>query len=133
MKITKIETVCGVASSPGLLLCRIHTDNGLIGSGETYYIPTAVAAIIHDWMAKRLIGADALNTEGHWRFLYERATNFGARGAELRAISALDLALWDIKGQVAGMPVWQLLGGKSQDGVRIYNSTGYGRDRKSVV
>jgi len=130
MKITKIETVCGVPSSPGLLLCRIHTDSGLVGSGETYYIPTAVAAIIHDWMGQRLIGADALNTEGHWRFLYERATNFGARGAELRAISALDLALWDIKGQAANMPVWQLLGGKSQDGVRIYNSIGYGRNVK---
>ncbi|MEO6907764.1 MAG: mandelate racemase/muconate lactonizing enzyme family protein [Abditibacteriaceae bacterium] len=130
MKITKIETVCGTPSISGLLLCRIYTDSGLIGSGETYYIPTAVAAIIHDWMAQRLIGADALNTEGHWRFLYERATNFGARGAELRALSAIDLALWDIKGQAAGMPVWQLLGGKSQEGVRIYSSIGYGRDVK---
>ncbi len=124
MKITRIETV---AQPSGLLLCRIHTADGLIGCGETHYIPTAVAAVIHDWMAPRLLGADALAIEGHWRFLYERAANFGARGAELRALSAIDLALWDIKGQACGQPVWQLLGGRVQDGVRIYNSTGYGR------
>jgi L-alanine-DL-glutamate epimerase-like enolase superfamily enzyme len=130
MKITKIETATGAPGIAGLLLCRIHTDAGLIGNGESYYIPSAVAAIIHDWIAPRLLGNDALETEGHWRFLYERATNFGARGAELRAISAIDLALWDIKGQAANMPVWQLLGGRSQDGVQIYNSIGYGRNYK---
>ena len=124
MKITRIETTEPAA---GLLACRIHTDAGLVGCGESYYIPSAVAAVIHDWMAPRLLGADALATEGHWRFLYERATNFGARGTELRALSALDLALWDLKGQACNQPVWQLLGGRTQDGVRIYHSTGYGR------
>lgn len=127
MKIAKIETTVS-PQVPGLLLCRIHTDDGLIGCGETYYIPHAAAAVIHDWMAQRLLGADALATEGHWRFLYERSANFGARGAELRALSALDLALWDIKGKASGMPVWQLLGGATQDGVRIYSSIGYGRN-----
>jgi galactonate dehydratase len=127
MKITRIETV---THPSGLLLCRIHTDDGPVGCGETHYIPTAVAAVIHDWMAPRLLGADALAIEGHWRFLYERAANFGARGAELRALSAIDLALWDIKGRACGLPVWQLLGGRAQDGVRIYNSTGYGRGQQ---
>nr|MBP9913371.1 hypothetical protein [Opitutaceae bacterium] len=126
MKITRIETT---QQGQGLLLCRIHTAEGVVGCGESYYIPGAVAAVIHDWMAQRLLGADALEIEGHWRFLYERAMNFGGRGAELRALSAIDLALWDIKGKVCNMPVWQLLGGKTQDGVRIYNSTGYGRNQ----
>lgn len=125
-RITRIETTT-TPRLPGLLLARVHTDEGIVGSGESYYIPRAVAAIIHDWMAPRLIGSDALNTEGHYRFLYERATNFGARGAELRAISAIDLALWDIKAQLAGMPLWQLLGGRVQEGVRIYSSIGYGK------
>lgn len=123
MKITRIDTT----EQGGLLLCRVHTAEGVTGCGESYYIPGAIAAVIHDWMAQRLLGADALQTEGHWRFLYERAMNFGGRGAELRALSALDLALWDIKGQVCGQPVWQLLGGHTQDGVRVYHSTGYGR------
>jgi len=126
MKITRIETSYA-DSKAGLLMCRVHTDEGLVGCGESFYIASSVAAIIHDWMAPRLIGANPLDIEGHWRFLYERAANFGARGAELRALSAIDLALWDIMGQAANMPVWQLLGGRTQDGVRIYNSIGYGK------
>ena len=103
MKITRIETT---QQGQLLLLCRIHTAEGVVGCGESYYIPGAVAAVIHDWMAQRLLGADALEIEGHWRFLYERAMNFGGRGAELRALSAIDLALWDIKGKVCILPVW---------------------------
>jgi L-alanine-DL-glutamate epimerase-like enolase superfamily enzyme len=86
--------------------------------------------LIHDWMGRRLLGADPLSIEHHWRFLYERASAFGARGAEMRAISAIDLALWDLLGQACNRPVWQLLGGKARDKVRVYNSSGgpsYGR------
>jgi len=125
MKITRIETA-RTPDGQGLLACRVFTDEGLVGHGETYSQPGAVEAIIHDWMMPRLLGADALNIEGHWRFLYERAANIGARGAELRAISAIDVALWDLKGKAAGMPVWQLLGGRAQDSVRVYSSIGYG-------
>lgn len=124
MKITRIETAHNPGS--GLLYCRVYTDAGIVGCGETWYIPSAVEAIIHDWMCQRLIGADPFDIEGHWRFLYERAANFGARGAELRALSTIDLALWDIKGQALGVPIWQLLGGKCQNGVRTYHSIGYG-------
>jgi len=124
LTITKIETAIAYDIMPGLLLLRIHTDAGYTGCGETYYAPHAVAAMLHDWMARRLLGADALAIEGHWRFLYERATNFGSRGCELRAISAIDLALWDILGQVCQQPVWQLLGGRTQASIRVYNSSG---------
>ncbi|MEX0745944.1 MAG: mandelate racemase/muconate lactonizing enzyme family protein [Phycisphaeraceae bacterium] len=124
MKITRIETASGCRLSSSLAICRIYTDEGIVGMGESYYIPSAVAAVIHDWMAPRLLGASPMNIEGHWRFLYERAANFGSRGAELRALSALDLALWDIKGKALIVPVWQLLGGRTQTGVRIYNSSG---------
>ena len=124
IKITKIETSIPAHVMPGLLALRVYTDAGFIGCGETYYAPHAVAAMIHDWMARRLLGADALQIERHFRFLYERATNFGARGTELRAISALDLALWDILGQVTEQPVWQLLGGCTRDAIPIYNSSG---------
>ena len=130
IRITALETVIPEQVMPGLLLLRIHTDAGLIGHGETYYAPHGVAALIHDWMGRRLLGADPLSIEHHWRFLYERASAFGARGAEMRAISALDLALWDILGQACNQPVWQLLGGKARDKVRVYNSSGgpsYGR------
>lgn len=124
MQITKIETSIADSIMPGLLLVRIHTSEGLVGCGETYYAPHAVAAMIHDWMSHYLIGKNPLDIEAHWRFLYERSTNFGSRGTELRAISAIDLALWDIFGRATSQPVWQLLGGCVQESIRTYNSCG---------
>ena len=129
-RITALETAIPHDVMPGLLALRIHTDAGtvggtpVIGHGETYYVPTAAAAVIHDFMAPRLLGGDARAIESHWRFLYERMTAFGGTGAELRALSAVDLALWDIAGQLAELPVWRLLGGPVRDAVPVYNSCG---------
>ncbi len=69
-RITSIETAIPSGIMPNILLVRIHTDDGLVGCGETYYTPHAIASLIHDWMAERLLGADALAIESHWRFLY---------------------------------------------------------------
>lgn len=140
-RITALETVIPHDVMPGLMALRVHTDAGtvdgvpVVGHGETYYIPTAAAAVIHDFMAPRLLGADALAIESHWRFLYERMTAFGGTGAELRALSAVDLALWDIAGQLASRPVWRLLGGPVRDAVPVYNSCGgpfYGRSNRKT-
>lgn len=131
VRITAIETAIPAEVMPGLLLLRVHTDAGVVGHGETYYAPHAVTALIHDWMARRLVGQDALAIESHWRFLYERCANFGVRGAELRAISAIDLALWDVLGQICGQPIYRLLGGPVRSRVPVYNSCGnpsYGRN-----
>lgn len=123
-RITSIETVIPRGIMSNLLLVRVHTDDGLIGCGETYYTPHAIAALIHDWMAARLIGADALAIESHWRWLYERCTPFGHPGAEMRALSAIDLALWDILGQATGQPVYRLLGGPVRESIPVYNTCG---------
>lgn len=129
-RITRVETLIPTERMPGLMMLRLHTDAGtvggdpVIGHGETYYIPEAAAAVLHDWMARRLLGADAAAIESHWRFLYERITAFGGTGAELRALSAVDLALWDILGQLTERPVWRLLGGPVRDRVPVYNSCG---------
>lgn len=123
-KITAIETAIPADIMPNLLLVRIHTDEGWIGCGETYYTPHAIEALIHDWMAERLLGADALVIESHWRFLYERCTAFGYPGAELRALSALDVALWDILGQASNQPVYQILGGAVRERIPVYNTCG---------
>ncbi len=138
-RIVQLETVIPHDVMPGLLALRIHTDAGsvggvpVIGHGETYYIPTAAAAVIHDFFAPRLLGSDATAIESHWRFLYERMTAFGGTGAELRALSAVDLALWDISGQLLNAPVWKLLGGPVRDTIPVYNSSGgpfYGRSNR---
>jgi galactonate dehydratase len=123
-KITAVETTIPVGIMPHLILLRIHTEDGLIGCGETYYTPHAIEALVHDWMAERLLGAEATDIEGHWRFLYERCSAFGTPGAEMRALSAVDVALWDVLGQLCGQPVWKLLGGAAQERVRIYNTCG---------
>jgi L-alanine-DL-glutamate epimerase-like enolase superfamily enzyme len=136
VRITAIETVIPAEFMSSLLLLRVHTDAGVLGAGETYYAPHAVAALIHNWMAHRLLGADALAIESHWRFFYERFANFGVRGAELRAISAVDLALWDVLGQLCNQPIYRLLGGPVRERVRVYNSCGhpnYGRQPSSGV
>ena len=124
IKITKIETVVPDDIMGNIVLLRIHTNKGIIGHGESYYTPHAVASTIHDWMSRRLLDQNPLNIESHWRFLFERTSSFGGRGTELRALSAIDLALWDILGQYCGVPIWQLLGGKSRDEVPLYNSSG---------
>ncbi len=123
-RITAIETAIPSSIMPNLALVRIHTEDGFIGCGETYYTPHAIASLIHDWMAERLLGADALAIESHWRFLYERCTPFGHPGAELRALSALDLALWDILGQACNQPVYRLLGGPVRESIPVYNTCG---------
>ena len=123
VKITSVETA-RVDTFSELVLCRIHTDQGIIGNGEGFYIPEAVESVIHYWAHKRLIGADALAIESHWRFLYERSANIGVRGAEIRALSAIDLALWDILGQVCNQPIYRLLGGPVREKIRVYNSCG---------
>lgn len=137
-RITKIETAIAHEIMPGLMMLRIHTDaknadgTPVIGHGETYYLPQAAAAVIHDWMSQRLLGSDATAIESHWRFLYGRCMAFGGTGAELRALSAIDLALWDILGQLLERPVWKLLGGPVRDAVPVYNSCGgpfYGAKR----
>jgi len=135
-RITAIETLIPHDRMAGLVLLRLHTDAGTVsgmpvmGHGESYYLPHAVAAVLHDWMSRRLLGADALAIESHWRFLYERCASFGGTGAEMRAMSAIDLALWDILGQLLQQPVWRLLGGPVRDRIPVYNSSGgpsYGR------
>ena len=143
MRITKVETIWFEAQPaavwqkqhpnerqalPNNLWVRIHTDTGLSGLGETYYLPRAVAAIIHDVYAPLLIGRDPCDIENHWQNMYALSSFCGAMGAEMRAISALDVALWDLVGQSAGLPIYTLLGGRSRDRVRIYNTcVGFGK------
>jgi L-alanine-DL-glutamate epimerase-like enolase superfamily enzyme len=121
MKITKIETIWCDTLLPTSWV-RIHTDDGLIGLGETYYIPRAVSAVIHDMFAKILLGRNPLDIENHWQNMFSMVNFFGFAGSEMRAISAVDVALWDIAGQYTGQPIYNLLGGRNRDQIMIYNT-----------
>jgi L-alanine-DL-glutamate epimerase-like enolase superfamily enzyme len=121
MKLTRIETI-HLAEHATLLFVRLHTDEGLVGYGETKYAPEALRGFIHDYAAPLLLGTDPLAIDRHWRALYEYGARCGVLGVEMRALSALDIALWDILGQSAGMPIYQMLGGASHDRMPVYNT-----------
>jgi L-alanine-DL-glutamate epimerase-like enolase superfamily enzyme len=121
MKIEKLETVWFDAQ-PNTMWLRIHTDEGLIGLGETYYAPRAVSALIHDVLASLLIGRSAFDIESHWTNMFATVNFFGFAGTETRAISAVDIALWDLLGQYTGQPIYNLLGGRVRDHIAVYNT-----------
>lgn len=121
MKITRIETIW-IDAQPNTLWVRLHTSDGLIGLGETFYAPRAVSALIHDVFANLLIGRSAYDIENHWSNLFSTVNFFGFAGSEMRAISAIDVALWDLLGQHTGQPIYNLLGGRSRERIQIYNT-----------
>src|ERR1700761_6750879 len=115
MKITKVQPLL----VDRFLLVRIETDEGIIGIGEsgTWGQLEASAASITKY-AEYLVGKDPRPIEHHWNVML-RANHFTG-GAITGAVSAIDIALWDIKGKFHGVPVYELLGGKMRHKARIY-------------
>ena len=128
MKITKIDVVQVETSDPiwRPIICRIYTDEGIYGDGEAalaYGIASPAAfGMVRD-LAKLIIGMDPLKNEVIWDKLYKE-TFWGQNGGPVvfSGISALDIALWDIKGKYFNVPVHVLLGGKKRDNIRCYAS-----------
>lgn len=120
MKITDARVI---VSCPGrnFVTLKITTDEGVYGIGDATLNgrELAVVAYLEEHVAPCLIGRDPLATEDTWQFLYRGA--YWRRGpVTMTAIAAVDTALWDIKAKVAGMPLYQLLGGRSRNGVLVY-------------
>jgi galactonate dehydratase len=128
MKITAVETIFlprGVTVHVGAiqyLWVRIHTDEGLIGLGETYPNAEAEAAVVHNKLATVLLGRDPGSIDRLWADMFLGVSYAGWAGAEMRAISAVDIALWDLLGKATNQPVYKLLGGASRESIRIYNT-----------
>ena len=132
MKIIAIETIVPgeLSQLPALVFVRIHTDDGLVGCGETYYTPRAVSVYIHEFLAPLVMGMDVSAPEAIWETVYSAAARFGGKGLELRALSAVDIAAWDLVAQAAEMPLYKVLGGPVRATVPTYNTCGgstYGR------
>jgi galactonate dehydratase len=127
MKITRVETV----PVDRYLFVRVHTDAGIVGLGEsgTWGYLEASEKVVEKF-AHYLVGEDPLRIEHHWQYMY-RSSHF--RGAAIMgALSAIDIALWDIAGKHFGVPVYQLLGGKTRDKCRVYYHV-FGRTREQLV
>ncbi len=127
MKITAIDTIF----VDRYLFVQVHTDAGITGLGESGawgYLEASAAAV--ETFKRYLIGQDPLRIEHHWQYMY-RWSHF--RGAAIMgAISAIDIALWDIAGKHFGVPVYQLLGGKTRDKARVYYHV-FGETREELV
>lgn len=138
MKITRIETFHLRREDPGISLfdgsyddcvLRVTTDSGLVGIGETESYPPAIQALIHGpdshrharGLAGVLLGRDPADLE-LWDELYAACGYIGRRGLAMHAIGGLDLALWDLRGQAAGQPIHQLVGGEKRQRLRAYGT-----------
>ncbi|HEY8872652.1 MAG TPA: mandelate racemase/muconate lactonizing enzyme family protein [Stellaceae bacterium] len=137
MKIAAIRTIAlsapvdppyasasGVQSRRGGLLVEVETDTGIVGIGEAGLGGGATATVIDKDLAPMLIGEDPLIIEGLWQRMFARTRQYGRRGVVMQGISGIDIALWDIAGKVAKMPVYQLLGA-CRDRVEAYASGGF--------
>lgn len=121
MRITRIESL-QFKEYPRLLFVQVYTDEGLVGTGETVdKIPGALGAL-HGTIAPLLLGQPALDIEGNWRFIFDNLMYHGYSGAELRALSAVEVALWDLMGKAYNAPLYHLLGGRVRDSVPTYNT-----------
>ena len=120
MKITEAKVII---TSPGrnFVSLKIYTDEGLYGVGDATLNgrELSVASYLNDHIVPMLVGRDPHQIEDIWQFLYRGA--YWRKGpVTMTAISAVDMALWDIKAKAANMPLYQLLGGKSRSGVMVY-------------
>jgi L-alanine-DL-glutamate epimerase-like enolase superfamily enzyme len=138
MRITDVEAIW--LRVPGLseycewgedaFLVRVHTDEGIVGVGESDSSPAVLKAIVETpashsssrGLREILIGEDPLDIARLWRKMFDESSYLGRRGAGIHAISAIDIALWDIASQKYGVPIHQLLGGKVRDAVPAYGT-----------
>ncbi len=139
MKITRID--CHVLLDPDYdpaatssaqddFVVEVHTDEGIIGIGETDLNPWIARECVEapgthtmdQGLGQFLLGLDPLDMEGTWQAAYTATAMTGRRGALICALGAIDMALWDIAGKAANVPVWQLLGERKRPSLGVYAS-----------
>ncbi|MGH7031511.1 MAG: hypothetical protein ACREEZ_13925, partial [Stellaceae bacterium] len=121
----------GMQSARGGLLVEVETDGGVTGIGEAGVGGGSARHVIEQQLRPMLIGEDPLLIEGLWQKMFARTRQFGRRGIVMNAISGIDIALWDIAGKVAKLPVYKLLGA-CRDRVEAYASGGFYQEGKGV-
>jgi L-alanine-DL-glutamate epimerase-like enolase superfamily enzyme len=133
MKITRIDAVTfrkgiriggGSGGADGAEFCwvRLHTANGLIGTGETYPFHQGELGALRDY-TRHVLNRDARDIDGVWRSFYHAMAMRNAGGADMRILSAINMAQLDLLGQASKLPLYRLLGGKVRPRVRVYNTT----------
>jgi L-alanine-DL-glutamate epimerase-like enolase superfamily enzyme len=115
----------------GAVLVEIETDDGIVGIGEAGTGGGATATVIEKDLKPLLVGQDPLMIEGLWQRMFVRTVQYGRRGIAMNAISGIDIALWDIAGKFAKLPVYKLLGA-CRTRVEAYASGGFYEEGKGV-
>jgi L-alanine-DL-glutamate epimerase-like enolase superfamily enzyme len=118
--ITRIETFRN-PEYPKIVWVQIHSSDGHVGLGETSFEPDTVESWIHEEAATYLLGQDPTQLYIHWNRLNGRVS-IRARNPATSALSAVDMALWDLHAKRLGVPLYQVLGGLSRDRIRVYNT-----------
>lgn len=117
----------------GWLVVEIFTDNGLVGIGNAALSPRVTKELIDVYLKPLLIGRDPFDSEFLWQLMYRQTLAFGRKGVALVAISAVDIAIWDILGKATGQPVFRLLGGRTKPRIPVYASKLYSQPLDQVA
>jgi galactonate dehydratase len=107
MRVVSLETI-RLQTYPSILFLQVHTDEGLIGLGETCVGVESVEAYIHETVAPRILGKNPLEINSIHELLHQDFIGFSGSSTDVRGASAIDIALWDIFGKVVGQPIYQL-------------------------
>ncbi|MGH9574527.1 MAG: L-rhamnonate dehydratase [Candidatus Acidiferrales bacterium] len=109
----------------GWLIVEIFTDAGLVGIGNAALAPRITKQVIDVYLKPLLIGKNPFDSEFIWQLMYRKTMAFGRKGIGMTAISAIDIAIWDILGKAAKQPVFRLLGGRTKQRIPVYASRLY--------
>lgn len=116
----------------GWTVVEVETDAGWVGIGNAALAPRINKAIIDDYLAPLVIGEDPWDYEYLWQRMYRNTLAWGRKGVAMAAISAIDIAIWDVLGQATGQPVFKLLGGRTKEKIPCYASKLYHQDTATM-
>ncbi len=109
----------------GWLIVELFTDTGLVGIGNAALSPRVTKQVIDVYLQPIVLGADPFDVEFLWQRMYRQTMAFGRKGIGMTAISAVDIAIWDLMGKAAKQPVFRLLGGRTKPRIPVYASRLY--------
>jgi L-rhamnonate dehydratase len=116
----------------GWLVVEVETDTGLVGIGNCALAPRVAKQIVDEYLAPLVLGQDPFDNEYLWQKMYRRTQAWGRKGIGMAALSAVDIALWDVMGKATGKPVFKLLGGRTKEKIWCYASKLYNNDNRDA-
>ena len=117
----------------GWLIVEVFTDGGYVGIGNAALAPRLTKVTIDTYLKPLLIGKDPFDTEFLWQHMYRRTMAWGRKGVGMTAISAVDIAIWDLLGKATGQPVFRLLGGRTKPKLPVYASRLYSQKLEDLA